>query len=376
MLNNEYPPLGGGTGTVNQAILQRLARDARLEIDLITSAENEQGETIHLSPTVRIFKLPVRRHNIHHASNGELIRYFWRTLALALQLQKVHAYDVCWAWSAVPAGGVAYALRWMAGLRYIVRVCGPDIPGFEDRYRRLYWFLTPLIRAIWRSAAIVVAKCAGEAEMIRRVEPRLIIKLIPNGVDLERFIPVDHHHDGALQILCVGRLIERKGQRFVIEAIHKLQQRGVPAELNLVGLGDAESEYRGLAERLGVTKVVNFLGYIPREDIPNIYAQSDVFVLASYNEGMSVATLEAMASGLPVIVSRTGGTQELVLEDLNGWSFNWGETDRLTSLLEQLALNPPLLSNMREQARSHAERFTWEAACGSYMELLGSFNPG
>ncbi|HEX9439466.1 MAG TPA: glycosyltransferase, partial [Roseiflexaceae bacterium] len=133
MLNNEFPPLGGGTGTVNRALLQRFARVPGLEIDLITSALGRQPEQELFAERIRILKVPVNNRNLHHSSNRELLTYAARSLRAALKLQRARPYDLCFAWSAVPAGAVALALRRLTRLRYLVRVCGPDIPGFEQR---------------------------------------------------------------------------------------------------------------------------------------------------------------------------------------------------------------------------------------------------
>jgi hypothetical protein len=146
----------------NQAVLERLARlnhstDQLLEIDLITSAEGKRQESHSLSDGIHIYRLPANRRNIHHASNSELLLYTLRATKIALRMHLARPYDLCMAWSAVPAGGAALALRRLAGLPYFVRVCGPDIPGFEQRYGRLYPILTPVIQAIWRGARSVVA---------------------------------------------------------------------------------------------------------------------------------------------------------------------------------------------------------------------------
>ena len=253
MLNNEYPPLGGGTGTVNQAVLQRLAQVPGLEIDLITSALGKISETVTLSPGTRILKVPVNNQNIHHSSNRELITFAVRSFFLALKEHRRVRYDLCFAWSAVPAGSVALAMKQLAGLPYIVRVCGPDIPGFERRYRWLYPILTPLIRAIWRGARTVVAKCAGEADLIRAVDKKASITIIPNGVDLNTFRPGEPiPANGPLRLLCVGRLIERKGQHHLIEAVKRLTDEGIEVTLDLIGTGDAEPEFKALTDRLGL----------------------------------------------------------------------------------------------------------------------------
>ena len=379
MLNNEFPPLGGGTGTVNYALLVRLAQVPSLQIDLVTSALGKQAESEQFAERVRILKVPVNNQNIHHSSNRELATYAARALPLALRLHRATPYDLCFAWSAVPAGGVALALRRLAGLRYIVRVSGPDIPGFEVRYARLYPFLKPVVRAIWRGAETVVAKCEGEAQMIRVVDGRARITCVPNGVDLGAFRrqePVAEQGgvdaNGPLRLLCVGRLIERKGQQHLIEAVKRLSDQGIELTLELVGTGDAASAYEAQVRQLGLEDRVHFAGYVPREQIARHYTAAHVFVLPSYNEGMSVATLEAMAAGLPVVVTRTGGTAELVEEGVNGFAFDWGDVDSLVGHLRRLATDRGRVRAMGQASQARAASFTWEAATHSYQELFAA----
>lgn len=370
MLNNEYPPLGGGTGTVNRAIVRELAQAPELTIDLITSALGRAPEQAEEAGRVRVFKVPVNNQNLHHSSNRELLAYAARALPLAARLHRAQPYDLCMAWSAVPAGGVALALRRRLGLRYIVRVCGPDIPGFERRYGALYPVLTPAIRAIWRGAEVVVAKCAREAEMIGAVDARVPVMLVPNGVDLAAFRPAPVAEGGPLRLICVARLIERKGQPQLIEAIARLAAEGLDVRAELVGTGDAQASYAALARRLGVAERVSFAGYVPREGLAERYAAAHAFVLPSYNEGMSVATLEALAAGLPLVVTRTGGTAELVDEPANGLTFGWGDVDALTAHLRRLAADRELARRMGAASRQRAERFGWGDAARGYARLF------
>jgi glycosyltransferase involved in cell wall biosynthesis len=371
MLNNEFPPLGGGTGTANREVLQRFARVPGLAIDLITSALGKHAETEQFAERIRIFKVPINNRNLHHASNRELLLYAVRALPLALRRHRAHPYDGCVAWSAVPAGVVALVLRNLTRLRYLVRVCGPDIPGFEPRYGLLYPILSPIIRATWRAAEVVVAKCQTEADMIRAVDSAVHILLVANGVDLAHFRPgVPIPSDGPLRLLCVGRLIERKGQRHLIEAVKRLTEKGITVTLDLVGTGDAEATYRAQVERLGIADRVSFVGYVPREEIAAQYASAHVFVLPSYNEGMSVAILEAMAAGLPVVVTRTGGTTELIEEGVNGLTFDWADVDALTAHLARLATERVLARRMGAASRAKAAGFSWDAAAGRFLEMF------
>jgi len=371
MLNNEFPPLGGGTGTVNRAILEQFASVPGMEIDLITSALGRRSEEEFFASKIKIYKVPVRNKNIHHSSNRELIEYCFRGLRLALKLSRRRSYDFSFAWSAVPAGAISLMLRRLVGLRYIVRVCGPDIPGFEHRYQTIHRFLSPLIRRVFRGAERVVAKSAREIEMIHAVDSDLICLLIPNGVDAVVFKPGEKTSEtGPLRILCVGRLIERKGQHHLIEAVRKLTDGGIDVRLDLVGTGDARADNEACIARLELADRVHFLGYVPRENIAEHYASAHVFVLPSYNEGMSVALLEAMAAGLPVIVTPTGGTAELVTPGLNGFIVNWADVDELVRHLAKLAQNRSLAKQMGKESRDRAERYSWSITAKRYLEML------
>jgi glycosyltransferase involved in cell wall biosynthesis len=352
-------------------MLEYFVRVPELQVDLVTSALGSRFEVEYFSDQIKLYKVPVRNRNIHHSSNRELIEYAVRAFWCALKLHRKQSYDLCFAWSAVPAGAIALLLRRIAGLRYLLRVCGPDIPGFERRYRTVYRFLSPGIRRIWRGAEPVVVKSSREIQLIHAVEPHLNCLLIPNGVDAAAFRSSQTVTEaGPLRIVCVGRLIERKGQHHLIEAVKRLADEKIHVSLELVGAGDARSANEAHVERLGLTDRVRFLGYVPRETIAEHYAAAHVFVLPSYNEGMSVALLEAMASRLAVVATPNAGTPELIDPEVNGLVFDWGDVDRLAAHLRRLAQDRTLVRRMGEASRRRAEEFSWERSAVRYVELL------
>src|SRR5262245_42506317 len=371
MLNNEFPPLGGGTGTVNRAMLQYFAQVQGLEIDLVTSALGKRSEKEVFAERITIHKVPVNNKNIHHSSNRELSAYAVRGFFQALKLHRKRNYNLCFAWSVVPAGAVALLLQKLTGLRYLVRVCGPDIPGFEPRYQVISSVLSPLIRMTLHNAVAVVTKSEGEREMIRPLTRKADVTIVPNGVDLNVFQPGNPiPNDGPLRLLCVGRLIARKGQNHLIQAVKRLTDLGIDVTLDLIGEGDERHAYESQTDKLGLTSKIKFQGYVPREQIADHYASAHVFLLPSYNEGMSVATLEAMAAGLPLIITRTCGTQELVEEGINGWTHDWGNIETLTAHIKRLAIDRPLARQMSVCSRSRAEQFSWEIGAAAYLELF------
>jgi phosphatidylinositol alpha-1,6-mannosyltransferase len=371
MLDNELPPLGGGMGTANLALLRNFANRPGMEIDVITSALGGRREFEQFSEHIRIFKVPVRNKNIHHSSNRELILYALQAFWMGFNLQRKQHYAFCFAWSAVPAGGSALLLYRLQKLPYMVWVSGPDIPGFEQRYTNLYKMLLPMLRAVWRYARPVIAKCQQEVDMIHAVVKDLPVEIIPNGVDLSGFQPGPSiPDDGPLHIFCAARLIERKGQHHLIRAVKQLSDQGVEVIASLAGTGDSLEAYQTLTRELGVSERIRFLGYVPREELPRHYAAAHVFSLPSFNEGMSLAALEAMGAGLPLVLTRTGGTDELVKEGVNGFTHDWGDIDALAGHLRRLAQNRPLARRMGEASRQRAVQFSWEGIAERYLGLF------
>jgi glycosyltransferase involved in cell wall biosynthesis len=170
--------------------------------------------------------------------------------------------------------------------------------------------------------------------------------------------------------VCVGRLIKRKGQDRLIAAMAELKAVGVDVRLELVGTGDEEAAYQRLVRKMGLQDRVVFAGYVPRDQIARHYSGAHVFVLPSDNEGMSVSTLEAMASGLPLVVSRTGGTDELVDEGVNGFTFAPDDVTGLVAALNRFAGDPEAVARMGRASLAKVRTFTWDHAALAYSGLF------
>ncbi|HEX2055428.1 MAG TPA: glycosyltransferase family 4 protein [Nitrospiraceae bacterium] len=378
MFDNEFPPLGGGTGVVNYHLLKEMTKCPDVTVDLVTSSRSRcRYEEERFSDRIMLHKVPVDNRNIHHSTNRELVRYSARGLRYAYRLAQRHRYDVSVAFAGVPAGALSYALNLTHRLPYVLSLQGPDVPGFERRYEYLYPFLKPFIRHIWRRAGAVTAISAEQAVLARRTMPGLRLVTIPNGVDTETFRPGDRRTSEELNVVCAARLIERKGQHHLLEALAQL--RGScrrPVRVTLVGTGDAEPALRDLAVRLRIAEHVTFMGYVPREQMPQVYHAADIFALPSQQEGMSIALLEAMASGLPVIVTPTGGTDELVTKAANGDIVPWADVAALAAALKRMAEDAEARARMGAESRRRAIRFGWPALADRYLDLCASVVTG
>jgi glycosyltransferase involved in cell wall biosynthesis len=373
MFDNEFPPLGGGTGVVNHHLFEELAAYPDVFVDLVTSSRTRSDyEYEQFSSRIRIHKVPVDNRNIHHATNPELLRYAFRGVREGRRLSASRHYDISFAFAGVPAGAMSLALWKTRHLPYVVSLQGPDVPGFEARYAWLYPALSPLIRVVWREARAVIAISNAHRALATAFMPDVPIHIIHNGVDLEAFDTTRGQVSGRpSRILCSGRLIERKGQHHLLEAFARLRQEAhIDAQLILAGTGDMEDALQDQARRLGIGSHVRFLGYVERERMPKVYADADLFVLPSQSEGMSMALLEAMAAGLPVIVTDTGGSEELVSDRVNGRIVQWGDIDALFTAMADCLSGAAQLQSMGAASRSRARHFSWGEITRQYLDLL------
>jgi len=156
--------------------------------------------------------------------------------------------------------------------------------------------------------ADVVAPVSEElAGHLRELAPSARIEVVPNVVDVGAFTPPAAGEPGR-RLLNVAALAEKKGHRHLLEAL-----AGVPdATLDVVGAGELRDDLARLAEQLGVTERVRFLGERSKDEVSRLMRAADLFVLPSLAENLPVVLIEAQASGLPAVATDVGGVSELV----------------------------------------------------------------
>ncbi|MDP3183397.1 MAG: glycosyltransferase [Desulfobaccales bacterium] len=201
----------------------------------------------------------------------------------------------------------------------------------------------------WGVAAHLVQQCQLDPDKIR---------VVPNAVDYARFQGgrsrelVRQELGLPLKTPVVG-LVARlehwgKGHKELFEALALIKEQH-PAQALIVGGGRRQGEMAQLAKNLGLSQVVHFLG--ERPDIPNLLKAMDVFVLPSHSEGISLALLEAMAAGLPVIVSEVGGLPEVVRHEENGLLIPVGDAAALAQSLTRVFEDPAWAKSLGDNAR-------------------------
>lgn len=195
------------------------------------------------------------------------------------------------------------------------------------------------------------------------------ITALRNGVDLELFRPEDKAQARAafgmndrFAIASVGHLIERKGHHLVIEALAQIPD----AELYLAGGGEEEARLRALAEQLGVTDRVHFLGAMPQAKLRTLYSAVDCLVLASSREGWANVLLEAMACGTPVVATNVWGTPEVVAAPAAGVLMDERSAGGIVCGVARLREALPT----RSDTRAYAEQFGWQPTTDGQLALF------
>lgn len=375
-LNYEYPPLGGGAANATACILEEWAHDETVEVHLVTSSISAELDEAMLGSNIFIHRLPIgkNRDNLHHQSIGDVLRYslkaWWFSRKLIEKQSK--PFDTTLAFFGVPCGFLALLLKWEFHLSYIVSLRGSDVPGYSRKYSWLYPFIRPVIRLVWRFAAAVVPNSVGLEALAKESSPNQSFTIIENGVDIRRFTPDQSRRPKDEFIITPGasRVTERKGLNYLIEAVTALASKYPEIRLKIMGDGSARPALEALVREKGLQEKVTFLGRIPREETAPYYQEASLFVLPSLNEGMSNAMLEALASGLPLVATPTGGTAELVTEGVNGAIVPEKSAQALADAIEPFLQNKNLVTQYGAESRVRAEAQGWDRVAESFKVVL------
>jgi len=215
----------------------------------------------------------------------------------------------------------------------------------------------------------LAAKLLAEQGFDRHVEP------VSCGIDLERFHPHTEPRAWARKmfdlpdrptVLFVGRLDEEKRLSDLVRALPMVLNE-TDAQLALVGRGNQREPLEKLAARIGVAERVRFLGFVPDEKMPQAYAAADVFAMPSVAELQSIATLEAMATGLPVVLADAMALPHLV--DENGYLFPPGDVPELARRLITVLKDGDLRERFGKASRELALTHDHQASLARFEQI-------
>lgn len=201
------------------------------------------------------------------------------------------------------------------------------------------------------------------------------LRVVPNGVDTEVFRPGAGAPPEAPTLIAVSRLSDQKGLDYLLEVMRRLRARRPDVTLKIAGDGPERERIARRAAELGLGRSVELLGYVAHAELPRLYASSMLFLSTSVYEPFGLTTLEAMASGCPVVVSALGGASDFVRDGVDGFVRHPQHVADFAAAVESVLAEPALQRRMADSARARAEQFAWSAVtaatAGVYAELIG-----
>jgi len=358
MLNQEYPPIGGGAGYVTAQLIRHLSARGN-SVDLVTMqygrlpAFEEHGN-------VRIHRVRCIRRHSNVSSVFELATYLFSALRKAKALAKKNKYDFVYAHFIVPSGIIALYLKHRYGLNYLVHARGSDVMGYNpDRFRLMHRLIKPLNVMILRNASAVVAGSRYFAGLIERQYGRHNIHVLPNGFDGEKYEKVNKEKI----ILFAARLFPRKGAQYLLKALD-----GLPAGWRCVIVGDGP--YRNQLEKMAgeVSAVVEFTGWLPKKELTAWYKKSTLFVFPSAAESFGMVLVEAMHYG-NVVITLAGSACEEVTGDA-GIVLSHPDVEALHREILALTGDPERIAALRQKSIARAEKYTWKNLIAEYIGVF------
>ncbi|MFF9620755.1 glycosyltransferase family 4 protein [Streptomyces griseosporeus] len=375
IVTNDFPPRPGGI----QAFLHNMAlrldpaslvvyastwKRSREGVEATAAFDAEQPFTVVRDRTTMLLPTP-------------------QATRRAVGLLREHGCTSVWFGAAAPLGLMAPALR-RAGAERIVATTHGHEAG---------WAQLPAARHLLRRIGETTDTITYLGEYTRSriataLTPRAAARMVqlPPGVDEKTFHPASGGDEVRARlgltdrpvVVCVSRLVRRKGQDTLIQAMPRILAAEPDTVLLIVGGGPYEQDLRRLARETGVAGAVRFTGAVPWSELPAHYGAGDVFAMPCRTrrggldvEGLGIVYLEASATGLPVVAGDSGGAPDAVLDGETGWVVRGGSpqeaADRITTLLG----DPELRRRMGERGRQWVEeKWRWDLLAEQLKELL------
>jgi phosphatidyl-myo-inositol dimannoside synthase len=368
IVTNDFPPRAGGIQSFVHALALRLPPG---QVVVYAPAWPGAAEFDQQQP------FPVLRHPTSLMLPVPAVRD--RAAAALTE----HGCDRVLFGAAAPLGLLAPALRRAGADRIVAVTHGHEagwaaLPGARALLRRIgdsvdvvtylgEYFRVRLARALSPAAGARMARLAPGVDTA-------VFRPGPGGAAIRDRLGLA----GRPVVVCVSRLVTRKGQDTLIRAWPAVRAAGGDPVLLLVGSGPADRKLHRLARQLGVSGSVRFSGQVPAADLPSYYGAGDVFAMPCRTrrggldvEGLGIVYLEASATGLPVIAGDSGGAPDAVIHGETGYVVPGGSEGAVASRLTQLLADPAAARAMGEKGLAWVDReWRWDLVAGRLEQIL------
>jgi glycosyltransferase involved in cell wall biosynthesis len=261
--------------------------------------------------------------------------------------------DIIHGQQITPNGLIAVLTGLILRKRIVVYARGSEI------YNSSQLYLKSIAQFVVSRANVVLGVSEDLTRRMRHLWPQIPIFTLTNGLDVNRYFH-DPTPKSAIELIFVGRLVKNKRVLDALKAVAQVKEYSPKITLTIIGSGPEEAFLKAQCNLLNIEDHIRFLGKLSPKKIPKYLSKADIFIFPSLYEGNSLAILEAMASGLPILASRTTGIPELIQEHVNGLLNSPGNIIELAQNLRILIQNEELRIAMGKKSRELAKGFSWK----------------
>ncbi|MFQ6143042.1 glycosyltransferase family 4 protein [Streptomyces seoulensis] len=375
VVTNDFPPRPGGI----QAFLHNMAlrlEPGRLVVHASTWNRSAEGRRATAAFDAEQPFTVVRDRTTMLLPTPDATRH-------AAALLREHGCTAVWFGAAAPLGLMAPALRRAGAERLVATTHGHEagwaqLPAARGLLRRI-GESTDTLTYLGEYTRSRIARALTPAAAARMAQ-------LPPGVDEKTFHPGSGGAEVRARlgltdrpvVVCVSRLVRRKGQDTLIRAMPRILAAEPDTVLLIVGGGPYEKDLRRLAADTGVAAAVRFTGAVPWAELPAHYGAGDVFAMPCRTrrggldvEGLGIVYLEASATGLPVVAGDSGGAPDAVLDGETGWVVRGGSPEDAADRVVTLLGDAELRRRMGERGRAWVlEKWRWDLLAERLKELL------
>lgn len=370
LVTNDFPPRRGGIQSYLEQFVRRLAAAGDHELTVYAPRWKGAEEYDRAAP-FRVVRHP-----------GTLMLPEPGVDRRMRELIREHRIETVWFGAAAPLALLASRARSAGAHRVLASTHGHEVgwsmlPGARSALRRI-GETTDVITYVSRYTRGRFAAAFG---------PRASLEYLPSGVDTARFAPdpaaraelrARYRLGDRPTVVCVSRLVPRKGQDTLIAAWPQVSQRVPGAALVIVGSGPYEQTLHRMADESGVRADIVFTGAVPTVELPAHYALADVFAMPCRTrgagldvEGLGIVFLEASAAGVPVVAGDSGGAPETVLDGRTGRVVDGQDERELAEVIGGLLADPDAAHRMGQAGREWVGRdWNWDVLTARLSELL------
>jgi glycosyltransferase involved in cell wall biosynthesis len=364
MITSEFPPISGGIGYYVYNLSKKLLQRGH-QVTVITrgSANKTKKEMIDGIDVFRASFFPV--YPFHVWVHGGFVNRLFKSLEPKLTLVHLHTPLPPPIKTSLPIITTVHTpMKIDARYHEIL-----DLYSLAERVQSMVVYPPIESRLLSLSKLITTVSLSVAKELKEYGLDLSEITVVGNGVDEKTFTPVRNKNRTQRYILYTGVLRARKGLFDLIECAKHVCKVHPDVKFVICGTGPFLHKLKKEAQRLGVQKQIDFLGYVKRNKLIEIYQNATVHVVPSHYEGLPTVLLEAMSCGLPVVATNVGGNSEVIRSGVNGFLVPAKSPETMANIILKLLDDNTLREKIGRAARKTIEKcYTWDKITDNVLE--------